>query len=296
MAARTPEIDVALLVTLPLSNSTSNPPPSSTSVSDTPNEDEWDDIALDNGFEWIELSNLSSKAPAEPTGTEDEHGQGLGRIRDALESHMWEGMERVAKSSGGSKNDGAKRSDLSSEDLGEFDDEVGGEEEETDGDDFGVPPLPEPRPFIPTKLEFPSTFLPSIPRKSAQPNPITTSTSSTTASTLPAAQPVDTSFDDDFSPFIEATSSSNSFSSFPPSSSLHPPTTTYLDNGSDQQGEHSRGAGSEGDLDELDSLFDKIRLAREEVLVKGEGVDEEEMLRRRRERAEKLLAEVLGGM
>jgi len=300
VAARTPEFDVALLVTLPPSGSTASSSPSSPLSSDKLNEDEWDDLALDHGFEWIELGNLSSIAFDAKARESDEHGEGFGRIRDALESHMWEGMKRISKSSGAVKGQGGRGPEHSDDDLEE--DAVEGEEEDLHDDKtFGVPPLPEPRPFIPMKLEFPSTFLPSIPRKSAQPHATSTSSSSATLdssllTTDPptASSPHDTTFDDDFSPFVQASSDTTSYSSFPSSSSTLSSSTTSVER--DQENETRTVAENEDDLDELDSLFDRIRLAREEVLVGGEGIDEEEMLRRRREKAEKLLAEVMGGL
>lgn len=300
MAAKTPEFDVALLVTLPPSTPSSISSPSSSLSSGNPNEDEWDDLALDHGFEWIELARLSSIAFDEKARERDEHGEGVGRIRDALESHMWERMERVAKSSAGER-EGGNRAELSDDDDLHEGESEGVEEDPNDDNELGVPPLPEPRPFIATKLEFPSTFLPSIPRKSAQPRAASTSSSSATPNSSSstndppsASSPHDTTFDDDFSPFVEASSDTTSYSSLPPSSSLLSSSSVDIEH--DQENETGSAAENEDDLDELDSLFDRIRLAREEVLGGGEGIDEEEMLRRRREKAEKLLAEVMGGL
>ncbi|GAA5986018.1 hypothetical protein JCM5350_005498 [Sporobolomyces pararoseus] len=321
LSGRNPEFDVSLLVTIPPSNSSAslvdtltNPTIKFSSSSDqtpTVNEEVWDDLALDNGFEWIDLSDSKDfrhSTMGREGETEIDHDDGIGRIRDAVESHMWEGMVRVTKA----ETRSARDSSNSRLQKGGFDG-VENEEEDVEEDDLesmGVPPLPEPRPFIPTKLEFPSTFLPSVPRKSTTATKPPSATLPSQSSSQPEPNEADqSSFEDDFSPFVQASSSSTSASFKDPFPSLVetsssfstsrqiPQGTNGTDGLEDEDLEH--GEEHEEDLESLDNLFEQIRLAREEVIaqeegVKGEEMDEETVLRRRRERAEKLLEQVLG--
>ncbi|GAA5889737.1 hypothetical protein JCM16303_005362 [Sporobolomyces ruberrimus] len=322
--SRDPEFDVSLLVTLPSrplpsSPDFSSPPAISTPIttSQAPIKDEdWDDLALDNGFEWIDLSS---------TDENETNGEGMDRIRDALQSHLWEGMSRNPKdavpnrSNGGN---GAVRKENGRTEFGGSEGEDYDELEDPDDDEelssLGAPPLPEPRPYIPPKLSFPSTFLPSIPRKTALSPPSSSSASPDTStqkqsnSSGPKMEESD-SFEDDFSPFVEAfSSSSSSFpTSFPVTSSsgstnpsIEPFSTTSAKTRPSHFETEETGPTEES-LDTLDNLFEQIRLAREDVLreeetlaaaVGEEGeIDEETVLRRRRERAEKLFEQVLGG-
>lgn len=134
---------------------------------------------------------------------------------------MWEGMERVPKPE---TNEGRLIAEDDSNGSRKLNGGLNAEEEEEDQDEefasLGVPPLPEPRPFIPTKLEFPATFLPSIPRKTTATSPPTHSSSSSSRNIHFDSEPIgDDSFEDDFSPFVEASTSSTSDpfqATFPP--------------------------------------------------------------------------------
>lgn len=96
-----------------------------------------------------------------------------------------------------------------------------------DEDEFaalGAPPLPEPRPFVPTPMAFPSTFLPSLSKKAGSPPSPTPFPSSTSTATSPRDAPESTAFDDDFAPFVPALP--RDVTSFPPlSTSPLPPLT-----------------------------------------------------------------------
>ncbi|GAA5894365.1 uncharacterized protein JCM6883_003800 [Sporobolomyces salmoneus] len=309
LSKRIPEFDVSLLVTLPPQPSTPTTVTGSSQafrmtnrVTEKPDEEAWDDLALDNGFEWIDLSSGFDDGTSDQA-LEDDHGEGLGRIRDALESHMWEGMVR------NTDPDPAKLRRNRGNDVG-LEAEEDDTEEEEDFTSLGVPPLPEPRPFVPTKLEFPATFLPSIPRKSTNnASPLSTATSDS-ASRIPQSEPAplrqeEESFEDDFSPFVEASTSSLATSfldPFPPSStSRSPPLCDTNDERKSDKDDSTNELeeADEKDLDSLEDMFEQIRLAREGVLREEEGstgleVDEETMLKRRRERAERLMEQMLG--
>lgn len=279
-------------------------------------DEDWDDLALDNGFEWIDLSS---------TDENETNGEGMDRIRDALQSHLWEGMIKNPKAAVPNRSNGGNgsvRKENSRIRFGGSEGEDHDELEDPDDDEelssLGAPPLPEPRPYIPPKLSFPSTFLPSIPRKTALSPPSSSSTSPNTStqqqsnSSDPKLEESD-SFEDDFSPFVEAASSSSS--SFPTpfpaeassgsTKSSTEPFSTSSAKTRPSQTESEESEPTEESLDSLDNLFEQIRLAREDVLreeetlaaaVCEEGeIDEETVLRRRRAKAERLLEQVLAG-
>ncbi|GAA6060489.1 hypothetical protein JCM10212_007120 [Sporobolomyces blumeae] len=336
------EFDVSLLVTIPRPRTSLNAAPergpqSSPALSDAVapsedlpvNEDAWDEIALSHGFEWIDLSRLDETVEPEHDRARDDR-EGAQRVRDALEAHMWAGMERVRgeptrsvgtddeEDMGGEEEDtvrargGARR--IRQDDLG------GGQGSDDDDDDeyssMGAPPLPEPRPFVPTKMEFPSTFLPSISRKdtrgtstiprsgpgSGDSRPGSTSSAERQPATV--ARDSTPSFDDDFAPFVRA--SSTSFDAFSPGSDDG--RETFRDSKDGPDGLDERG---ERDLDSLEALFDKIRFVRERGLLDADddrddrdgplvggaserGADEATRLERRRDQAEQILREVFG--
>ena len=139
-------------------------------------------------------------------------------------------------------------------------------EDESDGEEtsLGAPPLPDPRLFVPTVLEFPSTFLPSLARSPA--------------ATSSAAPP--TTFDDDFSPFVPPAKSSTVFPLHPAFSDIAPPPPRKTDapplpaslnftssnhflllDDEDEEGGVTGGTGE----DEEDAWFAKLAALREEA-------------------------------
>ncbi|GAA5940847.1 uncharacterized protein JCM15063_000898 [Sporobolomyces koalae] len=306
LAARSPEIDVALLVTLP-----SRPLPTAV-ISSSPSQtlpveidqERWDDLALDHGFEWVDLSSQSCVVQGDDPDSGEQ--EGLDRIRDALESHMWENLVRIPKNhtpkdvassdhSHDTNSDRIERRQDKGDDEADFED---------DEDELGVPPLPEPRPFAPTRLEFPPTFLPSIARKSP--------TNRANGRPAPVIPP-DQSFDDDFAPFVSGIDQHFAVSQDDPNLDFEPdhstsfssnllPQTLGLDSPIKQDGTLERSDEPddlESELNSLESLFDKITLARTRVplVVDDEApLNEEQMLQRRRDRADQFLGEVLRGM
>ncbi|GAA6020239.1 hypothetical protein JCM11491_003860 [Sporobolomyces phaffii] len=286
LAARDPEIDVALLVTVPRDVlSALTEPPSGTQpsgkVKGEVKLDAWDDVAIDHGFEWVDLG-------ANCGGTDGEQHEGITRVRDALESHVWDEMERVPPNT----SDRARAPRLESDDGHAVDVTRvdGDDDDEDDLASLGAPPLPEPRPFVPTKLEFPATFLPAVPRA------------------RPAAKTIGdgarASFDDDFSPFVDASSSaSNDLADPSESGSANRDDWTDFAGARPRSSEHEDEDEEAEEFEHLDDLFEQIRLARDDLSRQetggraggsNEGEDEEAMLRRRRERAEQMMAQVFG--
>ncbi|GAA5994392.1 hypothetical protein JCM11641_004624 [Rhodosporidiobolus odoratus] len=110
LAARQPEFDVALLVTIPAPSSSCSSAPD---IQVELDESAWDDVALESGFEWVNLarpsspSSSSSFPPPRPTtrqlGIHDTHkeeeeeddDEGLPRLKAALEAHLWSNLERL---------------------------------------------------------------------------------------------------------------------------------------------------------------------------------------------------------
>lgn len=273
LAARIPEFEIALLLSYP-SNSASE----SSSI----DEEAWEDLAMFNGFEWVDIASLEQKRSKE---AEEEIGfgeeTGVGRVVDALQAYLWEGMVQVPKAT-------SNRDHMIQK-------ERGIEDEEDECANLGAPPLPDPRPFVPTILEFPDTFLPSIPRKNIASTVVKPSALSSTS-------PI--TFEDDFSPFAPALSTS-SFPSLPTASTseIHNTTLTSdhvlslaassstsslptldLSNedvvlgGLDEDPEETEGGEVEGDLE---NLLEKLMQFKKEQ--EGLGLDE------RRARVEELM-------
>ncbi|KAM0752439.1 hypothetical protein T439DRAFT_379499 [Meredithblackwellia eburnea MCA 4105] len=202
-SAREPELDVALLITHPSSPS---------SASSTIDEDAWDDFALSYGFEWIDLAagygkpQIDGEEQGEETIGEE---SGIARVVAALHAHMWQDMELAPKEK--------KRQNVT--DRGVDSRQEGGpvEVEEDEAAEFarmGAPPLPEPRPFVPTPLSFPDTFLPSMKRSEILSSPKYPTLATTTTTSSPQTDAPTTPFDDDFAPFVP--SLPKDVKSFPP--------------------------------------------------------------------------------
>ncbi|GAA5911848.1 hypothetical protein JCM5296_004538 [Sporobolomyces johnsonii] len=364
LSSRPAEFEVALVVSLPPSSlyppsTSSHSPSSSPTPSPSPeiNEELWDDLALDHGFEWIHLASTSRpSASTSPSADErDEDDDEVRRIVGALQAHMWEGMERVEPTRREPRPSQSRRRPQAGsphEEAAELDENEEDEDEDEDFSALGAPPLPEPRHFVAPPMSFPSTFLPSIPRNrpassSAAPHPISDTTPGTNRVEASSA------FDDDFAPFVAApppSSSAASATCFPPlpsvpnspqllatssgrptpSPSAEPlyrhPSFSFPDSSlppvaplalfhsqsdsnspssSNNPGDDDDAGGSvnEADLDDLDALFSRLRAARDdmmlsegEALAGGAGADDDAWLERRRERAERMLQELLGGL
>ncbi|GAA5820302.1 hypothetical protein JCM11251_005564 [Rhodosporidiobolus azoricus] len=328
LSSRSPEWDVALLLSLPHAvppaNSSS---PSLSSSTSPPDEGAWDDLALSHGFEWVDFASSPASASAPSLSAQDEKDSStqspLFRVIEALSAHMWEGMDRLppAPPAGLFTRPSQPRSDQNEE--GEEDEEED-EEGEADTAGLGAPPLPHPRPYVPPVVEFPSTFLPSIRRNRNGAPPSATSVS--TSATIPTDSPREghPAFEDDFSPFVSG-----------PSPTLAPPIPPagqgqglgdLLAAFDDEEGqdEHdeldlpaprrrtggAEGDEGEGDLPEIESfeaLFARLStmqssipppppaaLSSGGVAAGGEEEETEEARDARRAAAERLVKEVFG--
>ncbi|GAA6034051.1 hypothetical protein JCM8097_000667 [Rhodosporidiobolus ruineniae] len=215
LAARQPEFDVALLVTLSVSSPSSSDSSPSSSASPTPppaptpHEEAWDDLAIEHGFEWVDFSRSSpfplageadgpflplstpTKVAADDDEAEVEEAEGeddpLSRLVSALQAHLWAGLTRHDPPARSSR---AARPTLSDDEL-----------EDDDGDDSALPSLglgptlPQARPYVPLPVAFPATFLPSIPRTNA---------SAASVSAAAQKEEEEDAFEDDFAPFVSA--------------------------------------------------------------------------------------------
>lgn len=222
-------------------------------------ETAWEDAAIDSQLEWVSIA--STDAVAEEGEGKDKIG--ISRVREALHSHMWESLVRVER-----------RSMRSRERIPD-----GDEEEEESESMLGVPPLPSPRPFIPTPLSFPPTFLPSLPRASSSTRELIS---------IPAEITPDL-FEDNFSPFVSASTSST----LPPLSiraaQRAPPLPASLNFSEFNHflllDDDDDGEGEGIDDEEDEKLFSQLAGWREQA--KGLGMEE------RRQLAEKVLQGLL---
>lgn len=249
LAAAEPRPDVCLLVTL-------RPAPSSRSSAheEVPNGDEWEDLALAHGFEWVHLDAVDA-TEEERCGQEAEQ-DGIEQVSAALHAHLWEGLRRRDP-----------REDAISASIG------GAEESDEDGQDSLLPPpslprgerdpsgvdteprfasQPRPRPHSaeldPNTWSFPSTFLPSVPRIGVDASaPVQTAIDSDA-----------TAFDDDFSPFLSGPAPS----SVPPIRTRTSGVDADVASGSTSS---SRGLDGFPGGDNLEALLARISLARTEA-------------------------------
>ena len=268
LAAAEPRPDVCLLVTL-------RRPPSSRSLSheQVPSGDEWEDLALEHGFEWVQVDAVD--AGAEQERDDEAEQDGIAQVSAALHAHMWEGLRRRDA-----------REDPISLQAG------AAEESDEDGQDSLLPPpslprgechpsrveteprlasLPKTRPHSadldPNIWSFPSTFLPSVPRTRVDaPAPI-----------QPANDSGATAFDDDFSPFLSG----------PTPSSIPSARTSGAESGF-ASGSASSSGGLDGlpGGDNLEALLARISLARTEA----SGMD----MDARRQFAARMVRDLLG--
>ncbi|GAA5967629.1 hypothetical protein JCM8115_007008 [Rhodotorula mucilaginosa] len=268
LAAAEPRPDVCLLVTL-------RRPPSSRGLSheQVPSGDEWEDLALEHGFEWVQVDAVD--AGAEQERDDEAEQDGIAQVSAALHAHMWEGLRRRDA-----------REDPISLQAG------AAEESDEDGQDSLLPPpslprgechpsrveteprlasLPKTRPHSadldPNIWSFPSTFLPSVPRTRVDaPAPI-----------QPANDSGATAFDDDFSPFLSG----------PTPSSIPSARTSGAESGF-ASGSASSSGGLDGlpGGDNLEALLARISLARTEA----SGMD----MDARRQFAARMVRDLLG--
>ncbi|GAA5909664.1 hypothetical protein JCM6882_008458 [Rhodosporidiobolus microsporus] len=196
LAARSPEWDVALLLSLPAPSSSS---------SSSPDESAWDDLALSHGFEWVDFTASAAfpSSPAEDADADPAPSQfPLSRVTEALQAHLWSNLRRLSPPSSSSsalppRPRPRPEATLDGDEIADED------EEDVEGflNALGAPPLPQPRAYVPPKVDFPETFLPSIPRGAAAAS---------------SSGPDPEAFEDDFSPLASG----------PSSSALPPPTTS----------------------------------------------------------------------
>lgn len=263
LVARSNEFEIALLVTYPHSSGDSEL-----------DEDAWKDLAIEHGFEWVDGKE------SDVVEDEEDGEKGIARVVGALHAHMWEGMVRETLEGRGEKKV-----------------QPVGVNKEVEGDHrgLGAPPLPEPRPFIPTPLAFPTTFLPSIARSSTASG---SNFSTLPPATIPTPPPTSSdlaplaTFDDDFAPFVPTLPTT----SFPPLLPPSPPppepsTLTALYRHPelafpDTEDLLLGGQLEEGEEEDLLELVERLRGLRE--TAKGLGVEE------RREMAERVVAGLLG--
>ena len=246
-------------------------PPSSREM--VPSGDEWEDLALEHGFEWVHLDG--GDANAEQERDDEAEQDGIEQVSAALHAHMWEGLRRRDA-----------REDAVSLPAG-----AAGESDE-DGQDSLLPPpsLPrgerdpsrveiEPRvaslsrtrphsaDLDPNTWSFPSTFLPSVPRTGVD----------ASAPVQSATDGDATAFDDDFSPFLSG-----------PTHSSVPSTRTSGAESDFASGSASSSRGLDGlpGGDNLEALLARISLARQEA----SGMD----MDARRQFAARMVRDLLG--
>lgn len=258
-----------------------------TSASLNPNEEAWEDLAFEHGFEWVDLAPETDQNEA--VEGEDREETGLRRVVGALQAHMWEGMISAGREENGRKEASGESDEDDSRALNSDEDDISA---------LGAPALPRAKPFVPTRMSFPDTFLPSIKSKAVP--------SSAAASSVPATDSspanVDSTFEDDFAPFVPALPSTQT--SFPPLPSLStnsaaipsssPPTSplyrhpelAFPDTESLTSAPQDTHEGEEGEED-LEAMFVKLVGAREEM----KGLDMEA----RRDLAERTVLGLFGG-
>lgn len=205
-------------------------------------EEAWEDVAHAHGFEWVDLEGLSPD------------GGGIERVVTALHAHMWEDMVRQTSPVINSAEQTRTR----------------GEEDEVNAyQAMGFPPLPDPKPFVPIHLEFPTTFLPSIPRSQPAPRPASVSTPYLAPSiALPSPTTVSPAFEDDFAPFVPI------LSSFPPPSPprshlYRHPELALPDSGLEGFQPLPDDEADEEDGEDLVIMFERLKALREEASSLG---------------------------
>lgn len=274
-----------MLVSLPPTTSA----PASASLN--PNEEAWEDLALEHGFEWVDLAPEAEQSDA--VDKRDREETGLRRVIGALQAHMWEGMVPAGKEESGRKK---ATGGLGGDDVPTL------ESDEDDTSALGAPPLPQAKPFVPTPMSFPDTFLPSIKPKGAPSSTTAPLHPTLEASSAPTAV-AEPTFEDDFAPFVPAlpptetsfpplpslstNSTTTTTSSSPPISPLYRhPELAFPDTESLPSAARDDHEGEEGKED-LEAMFAKLVGVREEM----KGLDMEA----RRALAERTVLGLFGG-
>lgn len=212
MAAREPEVDVALLVSCaPPAAPGSDAAASAESI--TLDEEAWEDLGFEHGFEWVDV-DARAQAVAEDDRTEGLEEEGIGRVVAALHAHMWNNMVPVNRQTVREEESGA--TDRPTGRGADPSDGAGEDDDEAEFATLGAPPLPELRPFVPIPVTFPTTMLPSLARKTAiapdtsspvrtplppLDNSTLTSPTPTTCAAAASGAPA-ASFENDFAPFV----------------------------------------------------------------------------------------------
>ncbi|KAK4051113.1 hypothetical protein OIO90_004854 [Microbotryomycetes sp. JL221] len=159
-------VQVSLIVTLGSKHDEKNQPDD-----DADDQDEWDDLMITNGFEWIQLEHHADDS-------HDDDQEGIERIKQALHANVWQHMTMKTN-----------QQPYEHRVVGDDDDDGQQDDEETC---FDLPSLPQAKPYVPLQVSFPNQFLPLIPRKNKD-------------------QDHQVEFEDDFNPFVSATTTESKF-------------------------------------------------------------------------------------
>lgn len=270
LAALEPCPEVCLLVTL----STPSSSGAASAREATADGDEWEDLALAHGFEWVQIEATDGHVVQERLSASEEDS--VKQVSAALHAHMWEGMRTSTP-----------RERLFSSPLQVADDSA------EDGQDSLLPPLVPAHRETPTSSAREDQATGSTPSRarpsSAAPEPVTWSFPSTFLPSIPrngdhGSAPADLAgdehectFEDDFSPFMSGpTASSQGQPSRAGTAVLGPAPALVSAPGFE---------GSAGEED-LDALLARVSLARKEA----EGMD----MDARRRFAAQMVRDLLG--
>ncbi|KAM0791147.1 hypothetical protein ACM66B_005632 [Microbotryomycetes sp. NB124-2] len=266
------DFEVALLVTV----ASRGQQPRQHGNDSMPDSEAWDDLALDQGFEWVDV-DLDERREATETVKADGDERGMQRIVEALHANMWDDMELTQQHSKPAPPDTSMDPSQTDTTNSGFNDD---EDDDDDDPDFGSPQLPQAKPYVPLKVTFPDTFLPNLDRSRLIKSNETNTVNEDRHSQMTGG------FDDDFAPFVSA---------------LDARQQRF-----EEAGAHEGGVGRVGDddrVEQFESLLNQLqglRTTSQHAAPKGfesSGADhqtEEQMLRERRDRAENMLMQMLG--
>ncbi|KAK4048299.1 hypothetical protein OIV83_004820 [Microbotryomycetes sp. JL201] len=249
------QFEVALLVTISPRQMTNR----EDAELDQTNNDEWDDLALEHGFEWVDVDTRGSV-----------RGQGIDRVIEALQANMWDDMkifEQPKKQAAFGKEQGPTMAEEVDQDEGDSRGEFEAE--------YGQLRLPTAKDYVPLKVEFPASYLPNLNRNRHAKSPDNSNlTSPARGSNRLDALPSTAGFEDDFAPFVSAADS--------------------------QLRGFTDGEDDEIEIDQFESILNKLQAMRVETQTdlndreNSSGQTEEEALQARRDRAERMLVQLLG--
>ncbi|SCV71860.1 BQ2448_4554 [Microbotryum intermedium] len=263
LGLREPEIDIALLLTSPPDSELS-----SDEVSQAPEDQAWDDLALDHGFEYVPSSSLYTSPALPGEGQDDGDGihsgekRGLERVVEALHAHIWEHMSPITRTRAHDQDerlDQGPRTPEHSSDL----------------PNLPHSSLPKAREYRPVEVGWPESLLPNIAKVSTKSEEV-------------EEQGKDLGFEDDFSDFISGPSkggASETGDEIPSSSSTEDDLTLLPK--TDTAGEGDDFATLDQQDQELEALFAQLSTAREQAMGMTD-MDE------RRAFAEKTVLSLLG--